>query len=186
MKNIAKLLLISLLALSLVLAVGCDNGDNTPSDTDAPTDTAANTNTEEDSGTGTDTVTDINSDTDKDTDTEKAPEDTFEFPPIDTDVTDATIYGLWKLPPTAASPNDMDFYQFYENGKLDLIKADENGKIKIKVEGSYSADGEKLTVVLMNLPIYYTYELADDAKTLTLYDHGSVSVCEKYTKELTN
>ena len=95
---------------------------------------------------------------------------------------DPTIVGYWKDPISTNANND-DVWCFNADGTYSLYQVDKNGNIKNAIDGTYTISGDSLTVVMAGHSLKYdTYKVSAEAITLT--DHGTETVLEKYTGKI--
>ncbi len=108
----------------------------------------------------------------------KKPEDTA-------DAAAPTIIGVWALPESEwLSKSAPEYWEFTADGKFAYYQADTSGKVTNTVDGTYIAEGEKLTVTMAGFPLEYTYKLID-ANTMLRSDHGTDVTITRYLGALT-
>ena len=95
---------------------------------------------------------------------------------------DPTIVGYWK-DPVSTNPANSDVWCFNADGTYSLYQVDKDGNVKNAIDGTYTISGDSLTVVMAGHSLKYdTYKVSAEAITLT--DHGTETVLEKYTGKI--
>ena len=72
---------------------------------------------------------------------------------------------------------------FYPDGTYSFYQVDKSGNVKNAIDGTYTISGESLTIVMAGHSLKYdTYKVT--AEEITLTDHGTETVLEKYTGKI--
>lgn len=99
--------------------------------------------------------------------TEKTEADTTDASDTDTsaDIT-ADLIGTWMR--TSSSDNTDEYLMFNDDGTLEIRKIDDNGVEVARTEGTYTVDGNNMTMSLADGTVFDTITVTVDDDTLTL------------------
>ena len=87
----------------------------------------------------------------------------------DTDTSDditAALIGTWVR--TSSSDNTTEYVLFNDDGTLEIRKIDDNGAEVARTEGTYTVDGNNMTISLSDGTVFDTITVTVDGDTLTL------------------
>ncbi len=96
-----------------------------------------------------------------------------------------TIVGTWKLPESEwVSKSSPEYWVFTADGKFEYHQADSSGKISNTIDGTYTAEGENLSITMAGYTLPYTYKL-ENADTMIRSDHGTSVTLTRFKGTLT-
>ena len=78
----------------------------------------------------------------------------------------AALIGTWMR--TSSSDNKDEYVMFNDDGTLEIRKTDDNGVEVARTEGTYSVDGNNMTMSLSDGTVFDTITVTVDDDTLTL------------------